>query len=319
MKEVSDGTEACFFNQSPRKCLKTHEDAIFACGGVGGNKALCYLPSENKWYKMPDMHFTRQVNAITANACQGKLYVIGGNRNEVECYYPLLNSWASVKSLKEVIKFATAVTFQGYLYVIGGVNNNNERLSTVQKYNPETNLWQEVPPLSSPRSSLCAVADGSNIYVIGGLNLSGVLLDVVEKFDVEGYCWNRIAPTQTKRRGASAVSLQDKIFVFGGVELSGGCPCEMYDKVTNVWTEIASAVAPRSPTSAVFFKEQIFVLGGFGSGESVGQELTLQVYNVNSNEWKPSGNISLGSKLYRISAGRILREVLDFFEEIPDL
>ena len=114
LKEVSDGTEACFLNQSPRKCLKTHEDAIFACGGVGGDKALCFLPSENKWYKMPDMHFTRQVSAIAANVCQGKLYVIGGNRNEVECYYPLLNSWASVKSLKEVFKFAAAVTFQGY-------------------------------------------------------------------------------------------------------------------------------------------------------------------------------------------------------------
>ena len=29
MKEISDGTEACFLNQPPRHCLSTHEHAVF--------------------------------------------------------------------------------------------------------------------------------------------------------------------------------------------------------------------------------------------------------------------------------------------------
>ena len=97
--------------------------------------------------------------------------------------------------------------------------------------------------------------------------------------------------------------------------MSGGCPCEMYDKVTNVWTEISSAVAPRLPASAVCFKGQIFVLGGFGPYQNWSQEMTLQVYDVDKDEWKPCCNFVLGSKMYRLSAVRISKEVLDFLEE----
>ena len=51
MKELSYGTEECCFAQPPRRCLKTHEDAIFACG-LTKKQAMCYVPSEEKWYKM---------------------------------------------------------------------------------------------------------------------------------------------------------------------------------------------------------------------------------------------------------------------------
>lgn len=102
MKEVSDGTELCFLSQSPRNCLKTHEDAIFACGGYRGDKMLCYLPSRNKWYEMTGMHTKRNLLASDSSAYQGKLFAIGGNTNgcAVERYDPSLNSWSSVKSFK---------------------------------------------------------------------------------------------------------------------------------------------------------------------------------------------------------------------------
>jgi len=32
MKEVYNGGEECYFAQSPRNCLKTHENAFVACG-----------------------------------------------------------------------------------------------------------------------------------------------------------------------------------------------------------------------------------------------------------------------------------------------
>ena len=114
MKELSDGTEACLMNQAPRSCLKTHEDAIFACGGKDGNKTLCYLPSKDKWYKMADLHIERNCCSLTTAAYQGKLYVIGGDFNfeedenegedeaededvhTVERYDPLLNSWVTI-------------------------------------------------------------------------------------------------------------------------------------------------------------------------------------------------------------------------------
>jgi len=311
MKEVSDGTKACFLNHSPRNCLKTHEDVIFACGGEGGNKAFCYLPSQNKLYKMRDAYLRRNSFGFGMSACQGKLYVVGGRTQEVECYYPSLNSWTRVKPLKQGIKYVASVTFQGFLNIIGGVDTNNHRLSAVQKYNPDLNLWQEVPPLRGPRSSVCAVADGSNIYAIGGLDARRKCLNIVEKFDPVVNSWKRIASTQAKRRQAGGVSLQSKIFVFGGLQHSGGAPCEMYDKETNVWTGIENAVAPRYPASAVCFKGQIFVFSGFGPNQSEGQEMEIKIYRVDENDWKPCQTVSLGSKLFRLSTGRILKEVLD--------
>ena len=317
VKEVSDGTEACFLTSSPRNCLKTHEDAIFACGGDGGDETLCYLPSKNKWYKMANLNFRRNPFALVVTAYQGKLYVVGGNTNKVERYDPLLNSWASVKSFKQEIKFAAAVTFQGFLYVIGGVDNTTkEKLSMVQRYNPDSNLWQEVPSLSSPRASVCVVADDDNMYAIGGLDSNNLFVDIVEKFDPEVNSWNRIAPTQAKRKNASGVSLPGKIFVFGGVFLTDGCPCEMYNKETNVWTKIESDVAPRYRPSAILFKGQIFVLGGFGVNQSEDQEKNLQMYDVDNNDWKPCTKVSLGSQVYRLAAARILREVLDSCVEV---
>ena len=44
MKEVSSGSEECFFAQTPRNCLKTTEDCLV----FGPRKTLCYVPPENK-------------------------------------------------------------------------------------------------------------------------------------------------------------------------------------------------------------------------------------------------------------------------------
>lgn len=262
---------------------------------------------------------------LDVSAYQGKQYVIGGGKREVECYDPLLNSWASVKSLKEKIQFASAVTFQGYLYVIGGVDigNDNKRLNTVCRYNPDANLWQEVAPLPKPRASLCAVADEKNIYVIGGLRSSGesgVLTKVVEKLNLEENCWKRTAPTQEERRSPAGVNFRNQIFVFGGLRNSNsnGYSCEKYDKDMNIWSAISSPVfAPGHPPSAVCFNGQIFVFGIFQSDQSDRQNAALRVYDVNSNERKPCQNLSFDIASFKLSAGKILKEVLEFCKEIP--
>ena len=56
MKMVFSGGEECYFAQSPRNCLKTHENAIVACGKTS---TLCYIPSEDKWYKLSRILSTR--------------------------------------------------------------------------------------------------------------------------------------------------------------------------------------------------------------------------------------------------------------------
>ena len=178
MKLAFSGTEECYFAQPPRNCLNTHEDVIVARGSR--KSTLCYLPSENKWYKLANMLSTRRNYSQLTSSCHRKMYCIGGNTDgyPTECYDPSTNTWTAMKSFDQAIQFAAVVTFQGLLYVIGGRDKNNEQLSTVQTYNPETNLWQKVASLSIARSGICAVAGKNFLYAVGGS-----CMKIVERFD----------------------------------------------------------------------------------------------------------------------------------------
>ena len=288
MKMVFSGQEECYFAQSPRNCLKTHEDAIVACGG--GN-TFCYIPSENKRYKLACPLSTLSYVGQTYSSCQGKLFRIGGNRNDyrLERYDPSVNTWSPLKSIQQTFKFSSVVAFLGFLYAIGGLDDDNSRLSTVQRYNPDTHLWQVMPSLSVPRSSVCAVADGNHLYAIGGNSSSGYL-DIAERFDPKEKSWSRIASTVEKRRGAGGAAVNQKVFVFGGILKQGASNtnfCEVYDPAIDMWSSIASTFDSRSyhkPVSVASLKEKIYmyVCGDFEQDDS--QEKTLQVYDAVTSE-----------------------------------
>ena len=312
---ISEGTEESFFRQSPRKCLKTHEDAIVACGQ---RKTLCYVPSENMWYQLADMLSPHNSYSHTLSTCHGKLYLIGGNlcSDTSERYEPSLNLWTSGKApesdVSEAKGCSAAATLQGFLYVVGGKSksNSSERLSTVQKYNPDTNIWQDVSPLSSPRSSICAVADGSYLYAIGGMSETGKFMNIVERFDPIYNTWYKCHSTLARRRHAAGAAIKQKVFVFGGLsEKSVADSCEVYDPTTNMWTGIPSAVAPRGYASAVSFKEHIYVFGCFQSEDGSRQEMSLQAYNVDNDKWVPVIQ-SFGPRFFKVSRLRILRDTL---------
>ena len=312
---ISEGTEEHFFSQSPRKCLRTHEETIVACGQ---RKTLCYLPSEDKWYKLADLLSPHNSYNTALSTCHGKLYLIGGNlySSTSERYEPSLNLWTSGKApesdVSETRGCSAAATLQGFLYVVGGKSESDDfkRLSTVQKYNPDTNVWQEVSPLSSPRSSVCAVADGSYLYAIGGMCETGKFMNIVERFNPTNNTWSKCRSTLARRRHAAGAAIKQKVFVFGGLrDRSEADSCEVYDPTTDIWTGISSAVAPRGYTSAVSFKGHIYVLGCFQSEDGSGQEMSLRAYDVDNNRWLP-GTKSFGSTFFKISRLRILRDVL---------
>ena len=74
IKMVFSGNEDFCFVQPPRNCLKRHEDAIVACRER--KKVLCYIPLEDKWYKLANMLSSRYCHEIAMTVCQGKVYVI---------------------------------------------------------------------------------------------------------------------------------------------------------------------------------------------------------------------------------------------------
>ena len=311
MKEVCDGGEECYFAQSPRNCLKTHEIAFVACGK---NSTLCYIPLVDKWYKLSRMLSTRYFLSQSISVCQGKLFLIGGTYDSdtsgcpAERYDPLINTWSPLESFKQRVKFCAVVTFQGLLYVMGGVEQTEDKfLSTVQRYNPDTNLWQAVSSLSSPRSSVCAVATESHLYAIGGRSDVGSV-SIVERFDPKEKAWCLVVPTLEKRVNSSGVAVNEKVFVFGGIRSENYLHsnfCEMYDPVTDMWSSITSTVTARAFVSAACLKGNIFVCGNFGKGAS------LQIYNTVTGKWKFCSKLPESDEKFRISCLRIPREVLD--------
>ncbi|KAL9952455.1 hypothetical protein ACROYT_G039715 [Oculina patagonica] len=310
MKMVFSGTEEGYFAQPPRNCMKTHEDVICARGTH--KSTLCYIPSENKWYKLAYMFSKRLKYSQSTSSCHRRMYCIGGNTDgyPAECYDPTTNTWTPLKSFNQAIRFAAVVTFQGFLYVIGGADKNNMLLSTVQRFNPETNLWQKITSLSVARYGICAVASKNFLYAVGG-NKDGCKLKIVERFDAAEKSWGRVAPTLEGRFNACGVAVNQKVVVFGG--LGEGATkskfCEVYDPAVDVWSSIASTVVSRVDfMSAVSFKGKIYVCGCFGQDDS--QEMSLQEYDAESNEWKFCSIVSPGTEKYDICSLRIPKEVL---------
>ena len=319
MRELSFGTEECYFVQQPRRCLKKYEDAIVASGY---KETLCYLSSENKWYKLADMtpNFLNASRAscsmATMASCHGKLYLSGistDNKGVTVRYDPSVNHWAPVPVFP--CKLAAAVNFQGYLYLIGGVTNSREAEHKVHKYNPDTNEWQEVAPLSIARAGICAVADSSSLYAIGGISETErqESLDVVERFDPDRNIWSTIASICYKRAFASGAIVRDKVFVFGGFDRSTNSYItkivEMYDPVKDMWSSIEWLTAPYVIYDAVKFKGKVFVLG---SSVQVGcSKRALQAYDVDNNEWEACSGIADSNNLFMIAPLRIPKVMLN--------
>ena len=329
MKELSYGTEECFFVQPPRSCLKTHEDAIVACG-MKTRQTLCYLPSENKWYKMADMSEVlsrRQCAGSAMGTCHGKLYISTvsiTNDWTIERYDPSGDSWAPVKAFAGATKYVSSavVSFRGFLYVVGGFKETET--DCVHKYHPETNLWQEVAPMSTARSGVCAVADRNSLYAIGGYMKSrNVTLDEVERFDPVTNCWKKIASILQKKMNASGAVVRGKVFIFGGFteiqSTSHTNVIEVYDPATNMWSGIECRRPPQPPPhvffSAVSFKGKVVVIGAT-NGARMFHSLSIQAYDVEKNKWEYFSSIPANCRLFSAASLRVPRDILDNCEVV---
>ena len=308
-KDVSSGSEECFFAQAPRNCLKTTEDCLVVSGLT---KTLCYVPCENKWYQMADK---AKSSSHSMSAYHGKVYINNGPSadNAVERFDPAVNSWAPLMSYSgEMSHFSAAVVyFKGSLYVIGG-QKRGEVANCVYKYNADTNLWQEVAPMNVSRSLLCAVADKDTMYAIGG-TVDNQMLDVVERFDSKMNSWCRVASMLEKRFLPCVAILNARVFLFGGVtSISPLHVCsriEMYDPTLNMWTAIQGIPAPTCFSSVTSFKGSVYVIGN-QTQESPGS-FSLWIYDVEKNEWKHRAAVPPISLPMSLAPLRIPRDILN--------
>ena len=309
VKDVSSGSEECFFAQAPRNCLKTTEDCLVVSADP---KTLCYVPYENKWYQMADK---AKSGFRSTSAYHGKVYMNNGPGvdHAIERFDPAVNSWAPLMSYSgEMSHFSAAVVyFQGSLYVIGG-QKRGEVANCVHKYNADTNLWQEVAPMNVSRFLLCAVADKDNIYAIGG-KANNQMLDVVERFDSKMNSWCRVASMLEKKLLPCVAILNARVFLFGGytsIRPPHVCSSiEMYDPTSNMWTAIQGISAPTYFCGVTSFKGSVYVIGR-QTQESPGS-LSLLIYDVEKNEWKHCASVPPISVSMSLAPLRIPRDILN--------
>lgn len=152
--------------QQPRKCLDTHMDGIFICGG---RKALCYFPQQNLWYSLANKTFDHQINSLAY--CRGRIYVGSNNINVsdpqvMEYYFPSINSWGTVQrgTCKDMDKIISCMGLRGDLYA---TNSSG----AIFRYDVETNCWNKVMNTPSTLTNSCLVTDEQYLYKIGGITV----------------------------------------------------------------------------------------------------------------------------------------------------
>ena len=276
--------------QLQRKCLETHIDGIFLCGG---KKALCYFPQleDDNWYEMADTLFDH--GNLTPAWYNGKVYIFDSEVHKVgdspvmECYEGN-NTWAAFQRAEAPTIFNGYTVLSDELYGIY-FPNSYEKLQ-IFRYGAETNDWNRMEPSAFTQEHPCTVNDEQFLYIIGGRETSRTM-----RFDSRQNKWEELAAINERRCNAFGAAVNGKIYIAGGlgpqrVVLSS---CEVYNPATNDWQLMPTLNIPRYNASMVCLKGELYVLGGTRvnrKGSHV-RALTIEMFDSDSNEWEEISQI----------------------------
>ena len=305
--------------QQPRKCLNTHTDAIFVCGG---RRSLCYFPNQNVWYRLSDKLFQHNCRRNVIQY-RGNIYILCqesdklGGSYLMEFYTPAANSWSA--SQVTVLLTCTAV-FKGHLY---GIKNSILELSDwIYRYDPEKNCFNEMKKPSTTICSpgACVVTDEHYIYLLGGISKSYTPLASTYRFDPSTDDeWEEVAPINQARYDAFGAAMNGKVYIAGGCQgLRALNTCEVYNPLTNEWQLMPSLKVPRMSASMVCHEGGLYVLGGVDRSSRV---LSVEIFDSEQNEWKEKSVIPVDhfetseeenqKNLFKACSARLCKGVID--------
>ena len=287
-------------SKAPRNCLKVQVEGIFLCGG---RKALCYLPQVNMWYQMANMTFEHENHAVVLN--QQKVYIFSKQNTEsqshvLEYYVPSTNLWCSFQSgFAYDEPFCSVSAVRGYSF-LNALTYAGQR-PYMYTYDINTNNWNMLEDTPINRWGVCAVSQGHHIYIIGGTNSVDRVAagnTKVERFNPSNESVEEVAPLNEARHDAFGAAMNDKIYVAGGIQMiEQRCrllnTCEVYDPSTNEWHLMAELCVPRHSASMVCFNGALYVIGGV---KFTGRELSVEVFDSETNEWKVRSTIPVGGE-----------------------
>lgn len=186
-------------------------------------------------------------SALCTSVIDGKIYTIGGLRNEeavlsvVEVYDPLTDSWDTKTPMPTARCVMDCAVVEGKIYVIGGSDTGGPTiLSTVEVYDPATDTWETKTSMPAPRGDVAVEAVNGKIYVIGGSKRTGTYwagLKTVEEYDPATDTWTTKSEMPTARWSLGTSVIDNKIYAVGGNTQypTIASALEVYDLATDTW------------------------------------------------------------------------------------
>ncbi len=242
-----------------------------------------------KWTRKTDMPTTR--TGLSASTVNGKIYVIGGAKDEalsiVEEYNPATDTWTKKADMPTARGWPSTSVVNGKIYAIGGGPDTFVTLSTVEEYDPATDTWTKKADMPTARWGLSASVINGKIYAIGGISnpASWVGISTVEEYDPATNRWTKRKDMPTARWGLSTSVVDGKIYAVGGwLGLnSATLTVEEYNPTTDTWTKKADMPTARGYLSTSVVNGRIYAIGG---GATFGVSLlTVEVYEPATDTW----------------------------------
>ena len=289
LKWILDPTLQCSIK--PRTCLQTQVNGIFVCGG---NKALLYHPNENIWHLLPDLLMEHQNHAAIE---YGDKSYIFSNQSGGDYYVRSTNTWGAIQSdLKYIaVKLCSLLTFNEHKSLYAVLESSRYGCA-VYDYDPVRNEWNRFVEYGKLQCwGACGVTDGCHLYIIGGTKSrvqKALGSTKVLRIDPEAGNCEEVASLNEARHDAFGAAMNGKIYVGGGIQGSATLKtCEMFNPSTNEWQMMPSLNVPRHSSSMVCFQEALYVVGGMKNKNRRIRELSVEMFDFKSNEWKEKSSI----------------------------
>ena len=176
-----------------------------------------YSPVKNTWNIITDMYDARRYFCVCA--FRNEIFVIGGLQIYFDFRNTVLDSclrldmknyeWKEVSRMNHVRHGAACAVFEERIVVSGGVENNFDKLNTVESYNVISRKWSAMPNMINKCSYHSLVAVRNKLFVIDSI------IDTCEVFES---CTNTFValklPLFTSRSYMQFISVDNTIIFF---------------------------------------------------------------------------------------------------------
>ena len=208
----------------------------------------------DKWKRGPDLPTPRL--ALTAQAINGTVYVIGGANHFPYPIYGAKHEWFSVNEAYDIESgvwqkkapmptprdHLQSTVIDGKIYVVGGRQTSiKSTVGANEVYDPITDKWNVLQPLPTPRRGLGVTSLNGTVFALGGVAQENVNLDAVEQY-IPNQGWVSHPAMPVALQGMAVVNVGEKIYVIGGLSDDGLIPINVSYYDPNVIPEFSSTV-----------------------------------------------------------------------------